>query len=86
MSLFFSVIAAYTGWVDSRNDPKKAIVFADGSYMDPKDAAMVQGIMDEIKVVIPWKKGDVILIDNKQVMHSRNNFVPPRQIYAILIK
>ena len=85
-TFFNSVVAAYTGWQDARNDSKKAVVFADGEYLAEADVAVVQSIMDEIKVEIPWQNGDVMLIDNRQVMHSRNTFQPPRQIYAILLK
>jgi len=28
-SFYNQVIAAYTGWIDKRNDPKKAVVFGD---------------------------------------------------------
>jgi hypothetical protein len=28
------VIAAYTGWADPRNDPKRAVVLADGAPLD----------------------------------------------------
>jgi hypothetical protein len=59
---------------------------ADGEFIKKEDVDMVQSIMDEIKVVIPWQQGDIMLVDNRQVMHSRNNFAPPRQVYAVLIK
>lgn len=28
------MIAAYTGWIDSRNDPKKAVQLGDGTPVD----------------------------------------------------
>lgn len=37
---FNSILAAYTGWKDSRNDPTKAVVFGDGR---PLDGAAVLG-------------------------------------------
>lgn len=30
-TFFNQVIAAYTGWIDKRNDPKKAVVYGDGT-------------------------------------------------------
>ena len=32
-TFFNQIIAAYTGWIDSRNDPKKAVVFGDDTFM-----------------------------------------------------
>eukprot|EP00455_Lapot_gusevi_P045633 TRINITY_DN586_c0_g1_i1.p1 TRINITY_DN586_c0_g1~~TRINITY_DN586_c0_g1_i1.p1 ORF type:complete len:195 (-),score=63.80 TRINITY_DN586_c0_g1_i1:88-672(-) len=85
-TFFNSVVAAYTGWKDSRNDPERAVVFGDDTLLDRANVMAVQSIMDEIKVSVPWQNGDVFLVDNRTVMHSRNHFTPPRNIYAILIK
>lgn len=35
-TFFNQIIAAYTGWIDSRNNPKEAVVFADDSAL-PSD-------------------------------------------------
>ncbi|CAN1836787.1 Clavaminate synthase-like protein At3g21360 [Linum perenne] len=42
--------------------------------------------MEEESVAIPWEKGDVLLIDNLAVLHSRKLFTPPRRILAALCK
>ena len=31
-------------------------------------------------VVFPWRKGDILVIDNLQVVHGRLNVQPPRKI------
>lgn len=44
-------------------------------------------IMDEEMVAIPWQKGDILLIDNLKVLHSRLALIsPPRRILASLCK
>ncbi|KAL7603303.1 hypothetical protein Lser_V15G18033 [Lactuca serriola] len=44
-------------------------------------------IMEEECVAIPWKKGDVMLVNNLMVLHSRRPLVtPPRQILVSLCK
>ena len=83
---FNSMIAAYTGCVDKRNDPKKAVVYGDGTYLNDEHAMGTAELMKELCVAIPWQKGDVMWIDNNQVLHSRRNFVPPRKIMAFLGK
>uniref|UniRef100_A0A7S3JZW5 NADP-dependent oxidoreductase domain-containing protein n=1 Tax=Aureoumbra lagunensis TaxID=44058 RepID=A0A7S3JZW5_9STRA len=74
-AFFNQILAAYTGWIDSRNDPKKAIIFADDHSPMPSD------IMDELvayfdknKFVHPWKAGDFMIIDNTVSCHSRESF------------
>ncbi|KAG6549587.1 hypothetical protein Mapa_008969 [Marchantia paleacea] len=83
---FNSMVAAYTGWEDARNIPEKAVTFGDGSPL-PKDAVMacLQILTDE-SVAIPWRKGDVFMLDNVQVQHARKPFVPPRRVLAALAK
>ena len=82
---FNSVIAAYTGSEDSRNQGRKAVTYGDGEELDPEQVAGTVELMHENAVAIPWKHGDLFWIDNNQVLHSRKaNFVAPRKIQAFL--
>lgn len=83
-TFFNSVVAVYTGWNDSRNKGETAIQFADGGYLDAAIMADAVKIMDETAVAFPWQTGDVILIDNKLVMHARRPFTGERLITASL--
>lgn len=87
---FNSVVAAYNGWKDSRNDNTEAIKFADGEKMDPVIINDAAALMDELCCDWSWEKGDVVMIDNHQVMHARRSFVcengTRRRIFAALYK
>ena len=84
---FNSVIAAATGSEDSRNSGSKAVTYGDGELLDPEHVVGTAKLMEECSVAIPWKQGDVIWIDNNQVLHSRKpGFVAPRKIQAFLGK
>ncbi|KAF3326779.1 clavaminate synthase-like protein [Carex littledalei] len=83
---FNSMVAAYTGWSDSRNDPTKAVKFGDRSLLPPDVINDCLNILEEECVAIPWKQGDVLLIDNWAVLHSRRSFEPPRRVLASLCK
>ncbi|KAK7095320.1 uncharacterized protein [Littorina saxatilis] len=83
---FNSVIAAYRGWRDSRNCPEKAVTFGDGSPMLPNVMDDLDAVFSDVAVAVTWQKGDVILVDNRLVLHSRRSFTPPRRILACLIK
>lgn len=85
-SWFNSIVAAFTGWKDTRNDPRKAVVFGDGSPLDADVLRRCQEIMNELAVAFEWKRGDVLLVDNWVTLHSRNSFKGERVIYASLWK
>jgi alpha-ketoglutarate-dependent taurine dioxygenase len=43
-------------------------------------------IMDDICVTFQWQAGDLLLLDNRLVMHSRQPFSGPRKILASLVR
>lgn len=77
-------MAAYTGWKDVRNDPKRAVTFGDGTPLEERAVLACLDIMNEVCVDIQWQHGDVFLIDNELALHARRTFGPPRKIYAAL--
>jgi hypothetical protein len=82
---FNSVIAAYTGSNDIRNDSPRNITYGDGKYLDPEHVKGTVELMHKNSVAIPWQNGDVMWVDNNQVLHSRKPFfTPPRKIMAYL--
>ena len=83
MKTFFNaIIAAFTGWVDQRNDPKKAVCLANGEPMNASILESTAKAMDEACVAFKWQQGDVLLIDNRLVLHSRRPFTGHRRILA----
>ncbi|KAJ8510206.1 hypothetical protein OPV22_000640 [Ensete ventricosum] len=83
---FNSMVAAYTGWEDARNDPVKAVTFGDETPLPADIIHECLNILEEESVAIGWKKGDILLLDNLAVLHSRRSFDPPRRILASLCK
>ena len=85
-TFFNSVVAAYTGWIDERNDPTQAVRCGDDSPVDG-DAVLATALaMKEDCVSFKWQKGDVLFIDNGLVMHSRQPFDGPRRILASIAR
>lgn len=118
-TFFNSMVAAYTGWNDSRNEGSRAVRLAipstqetdqpdaagsrerlerggfgcydededdPASLLDPQAMQDAVRIMDEISVAFRWHQGDVLLLDNRTVMHSRRCFEGPRRILASLAR
>ena len=91
-TFFNSIVAAYTGWNDSRNKGELAVLLPaaeageEDTYCDAGVIADAVRIMEEICVAIPWQVGDVLLLDNRLAMHARRPFEGKRRILASLIR
>lgn len=84
-SFFNQLIAAYCGWKDTRNDPSKAVTFGDGKPLDQRAMAIAVELAEELTFDLPWREGDVALVDNFTVMHGRRSFVGTRRVLASLV-
>jgi hypothetical protein len=67
-----SIIAAYLGWQDVRNDRHDALRFGNMDPMDEDVLESIAGFMERERVLYSWKKGDIIAINNmrKSVLSS----------------
>jgi hypothetical protein len=84
---FNSMVAANTWWEDARNDPVNAVTLGDGKPLRADHIIHdCLKILEEESIAFPWRKGDVLLLDNLAVLHSRRSFNPPRRILASLCK
>jgi len=79
-----SVVAAFIGWGDSRNDRKKAVRFGNDDPMDENVLNSIAKFMKDNKVSYKWQKGDFFALNNRLVMHSRNSFTGVRRVYAAM--
>ncbi|MCG6155556.1 TauD/TfdA family dioxygenase [Rubinisphaera margarita] len=81
---FNQLIAAFSGWKDSRNDPSKAIRHGDGNPLDPAAVARAIELANELSYDLEWQPGDAVLIDNTIAMHARKPFSGTRKVLASL--
>ena len=79
-----SVIAAFLGWEDCRNNRKQAVRFGNDEAMDESVLEAIAGFMEENKVSYKWQKGDFFCLNNRLVMHSRNSYTGKRRVYAAM--
>lgn len=86
LTWFNAVIAAYEGWKDQRNNPERAVLFGDGSPLDPVGMTLLHEVFDALAVAFPWQAGDVLLIDNHLTLHSRRSFTGTRRVLASLAR
>src|SRR5262245_40742483 len=84
-TFFNQLIAASQGWKDERNDPSRAISHGDGTPLDRTGAVEATRIADELAFDLPWRQGDVALVDNFVAMHGRRTFTGTRKVLASLV-
>jgi alpha-ketoglutarate-dependent taurine dioxygenase len=84
-SFFNQLIAAFQGWKDERNDPSKAITFGDGTPLDREAVNVATRLGEELSFNVPWRQGDVALVDNFVTMHGRRTFTGTRKVLASLV-
>lgn len=77
-----SIVAAYLGWQDARNDRRDALRFGDHSRMDGIVLQSIADYMERHRVLYDWRRGDILAVHNRLVMHSRNPFTGPRRVLA----
>ena len=54
-----SIVAAYLGWQDVRNDRLQALTFGNGDAMPHDVLESIANFMQKHRVVFPWQKGDM---------------------------
>ncbi|KAJ4833353.1 hypothetical protein Tsubulata_002597 [Turnera subulata] len=80
-SLYFGSV-----YRDDQNKLLGPITFGDGKPLPPDIVGDFINIVDEECVTIPWRRGDVMLIDNLAVLHARMPCFTPRRVLACLCK
>ncbi|CAF3761852.1 unnamed protein product [Rotaria sp. Silwood1] len=69
-----TIIGAYYGSLDERNrERSKMVTYGDGKEIELEYLETCKRILEENKVTFKWEKGDVLLIDNKQVKNMGRN-------------
>lgn len=58
--------------------------YGDGSPIETADLELALSIAEDMQVEIIWQKGDVVLLDNYAVMHSRRAWTGKRTVLAAL--
>ncbi|KAI3761599.1 hypothetical protein L1987_52019 [Smallanthus sonchifolius] len=85
---FNTLTGSYNGPATKKIDTRNASAeLGNGDPVDDDAMKDLLKILEEECVAIPWKKGDVLLVNNLTVLHGRRPLIkPPRRILASLCK
>jgi len=61
-----SIVAAYLGWQDSRNDRHKALQFGNNDKMPEDVLESIAAFMDRERILHQWQKGDIMAVNNQR--------------------
>jgi len=65
-------------------DFPRACHFGDGSPIPEEHVRHILDLYAELEVSFPWRRGDVLLVDNVLVAHARNPYVGERRLLVAL--
>ncbi len=58
--------------------------FGDGAPIEPSIVAQLREAYEQEKVVFPWRKGDVLVLDNMLAAHGRNPYRGTRKVLVAM--
>ncbi|NIR48775.1 MAG: TauD/TfdA family dioxygenase [Phycisphaerae bacterium] len=58
--------------------------YGDGMLISPEDAEHIRQAYEQEKVMFPWQKGDVLLLDNMTIAHAREPYIGDRRIVVAM--
>ncbi|MET8337749.1 TauD/TfdA family dioxygenase [Streptosporangium canum] len=82
-SLDEEVREALLSLYDEADLPRNAYL-ADGTPIDPADLAAVKAAYDEVSYGFPWRRGDLMIINNMLCAHGREPFTGARRILVAM--
>src|SRR5262249_26392942 len=60
--------------------------FGDGKPLTGQEWQSINDEMERRKILFDWRKGDVLLVDNKLTGHGRHPYKGPREIQVMLFE
>jgi amino acid adenylation domain-containing protein/FkbH-like protein len=79
-----SVTRAYILGATTEDRFPRSCYYGDGTPIPDKVMHMILEVYKEIEVAFPWKKGDVLLVDNLLTAHGRNPYTGERQLFVVI--
>lgn len=60
------------------------VYYGNGSKINRKDLYHIMDVLDANTIAFPWRKGDVMILDNVLAMHGRAPFTGKRRVLAAM--
>ena len=70
----------------AESDLPRNAYYGDGERIEAETLEIISNAYDQAKIVFPWQKGDVLLLDNMLVAHGRLPFQGNREVMVMLVR
>ncbi|WP_143219185.1 TauD/TfdA family dioxygenase [Actinokineospora bangkokensis] len=70
--------------VDDPADLPHWVTYGDGAPIPGSDLDAVRAAADRNRVVVPWRPGDLVVVDNMAVLHGREAYTGPRRVVVAM--
>jgi hypothetical protein len=77
-------LQAAMGRLFSEDDVPRGACYGDGSRIAPEDLHAINEAYQSSTILIPWRHGDVVLVDNMLVAHGREPYQGARKVVVAL--
>ena len=67
----------------AENVPRN-VYYGDGEPLEADALAEIRGVLDQQRIVFPWRTGDVLMLDNMLTAHARDPFEGPRKVVVAM--
>ncbi len=58
--------------------------YGDGSQIEPEVLEEIRVAYQQEKIMFPWQQGDLLMLDNLSIAHSRTPFVGKRKVVVAM--
>jgi alpha-ketoglutarate-dependent taurine dioxygenase len=79
-SMLLEVMTWYNKLTKNPNDQSMHVTFGDDSPIPDEYVTHIQDVIWKNMIIQPWKKGDIICIDNFSTSHGRLPYYGPREV------
>jgi amino acid adenylation domain-containing protein len=77
-------LQAAMGRLFSEDDLPRGACYGDGSRIEPEALRAINEAYQSATILIPWRQGDVVLVDNMLVAHGRESYQGARKVVVAL--
>jgi alpha-ketoglutarate-dependent taurine dioxygenase len=68
---------------DERNLPRN-VFYGDGAPIELEALAEIRQVLAEAEIRFPWRRDDILMLDNMAMMHGRTAFKGPRKVVVAM--
>jgi len=66
------------------DEPARDVTYGDGGAIPDEVVTRIREVYESVAVAVAWERGDLLVIDNQRVAHSRRPYSGPRELFVAM--